>query len=211
LAATHARIDGTTIENHPTVLRAAAKVKDAYLAVQRTTLRAPITGHVAKRVVQVGQRVQPGGSLMAIVPLDDVWIDANFKEVQLRRMRIGQPARATADVYGRTVAFDGEVAGLGIGTGSAFALLPAQNASGNWIKVVQRVPVRIKLNPAQLAEYPLRIGLSMRVDVDLRKDGPQLAQTPRAHPLYTTTAYGDDVVAAEQLIRKIVTTNVAQL
>jgi membrane fusion protein, multidrug efflux system len=211
LAATHARIDGTTIENHPSVLRAAAKVKDAYLAVQRTSMRAPITGHVAKRVVQVGQRVQPGGSLLAIVPLDDLWIDANFKEVQLRRMRIGQPARVTADLYGRNVEFDGEVAGLGIGTGSAFALLPAQNASGNWIKVVQRVPVRIKLNPAQLAEYPLRIGLSMRVNVDLRQDGPQLARTPRAHPAYTTTAYGDDVVAAEQLIRKIVATNVAQL
>lgn len=211
LAATHARIDGTTIANHPTVLRAAAKVKDAYLAVQRTTLRAPISGHVAKRVVQVGQRVQPGGSLMAIVPLDDLWIDANFKEVQLRRMRIGQPAHVTADLYGRTVEFDGEVAGLGIGTGSAFALLPAQNASGNWIKVVQRVPVRIRLNPEQLAEYPLRIGLSMRVNVDLRQDGPQLAQAPRAQPAYTTTPYGDDVVAAEQLIRKIVTTNVARL
>jgi membrane fusion protein (multidrug efflux system) len=210
LAATRARIDGTTIENHPTVARAAARVKDAYLALQRTTLRAPIGGHVAKRVVQVGQRVAPGLPLMAIVPLDDLWVEANFKEVQLRRMRIGQPAHITADLYGRTVEFDGEVAGLGIGTGAAFALLPAQNASGNWIKVVQRIPVRIKLNPEQLAKYPLRIGLSMRVNVDLRQDGPQLAQAPRPHPAYTTSAYGDDVVAAEQLIRKIVTTNVGR-
>jgi membrane fusion protein (multidrug efflux system) len=210
LAATRARIDGTTIENHPAVARAAARVKDAYLAVQRTTLRAPISGHVAKRAVQVGQRVAPGAPLMAIVPLDDLWVEANFKEVQLRRMRIGQPAHLTADLYGRTVEFEGEVAGLGIGTGAAFALLPAQNASGNWIKVVQRVPVRIKLNPEQLAEYPLRIGLSMRVNVDLRHDGPQLAQAPRPHPAYTTSAYGDDVVAAEALIRKIVTTNVGR-
>lgn len=210
LAATRARIDGTTIENHPTVARAAARVKDAYLAVQRTTVRAPISGHVAKRSVQVGQRVAPGAPLMAIVPLDDLWVEANFKEVQLRRMRIGQPAHITADLYGRTVEFDGEVVGLGVGTGAAFALLPAQNASGNWIKVVQRVPVRIRLNPEQLAKYPLRIGLSMRVNVDLRQDGPQLAQAPRAHPAYTTSAYGDDVIAAEQLIRKIVTTNVGR-
>ncbi len=210
LSATRARIDGTTIANHPTVARAAARLKEAYLAVQRTTVRAPIGGHIAKRSVQVGQRVEPGAPLMAIVPLDQIWIDANFKEVQLRRMRIGQPARVTADLYGRKVEFDGEVVGLGIGTGSAFALLPAQNASGNWIKIVQRVPVRIRLNRDQLAEYPLRIGLSMRVDVDLRKDGPQLAQAPRSQPAYTTAAYGDDVVAAEELIRKIVTANTGQ-
>jgi membrane fusion protein, multidrug efflux system len=208
LAATKARIDGTTIENHPTVARAAARLKDAHLAVQRTTLRAPIGGHIAKRGVQVGQRVEPGVPLMAIVPLDDLWVEANFKEVQLRRMRIGQAAHITADVYGRKVEFDGEVIGLGIGTGAAFALLPAQNASGNWIKVVQRVPVRIRLSPEQLAQHPLRIGLSMRVNVDLRKDGPQLAQVPRSKPAYTTIAYGDDATAAEQLIRKIVTTNV---
>jgi membrane fusion protein (multidrug efflux system) len=208
LAATKARIDGTTIENHPTVARAAARLKDAHLAVQRTTLRAPIGGHIAKRGVQVGQRVEPGVPLMAIVPLDDLWVEANFKEVQLRRMRIGQQAHITADLYGRKVEFDGEVVGLGIGTGAAFALLPAQNASGNWIKVVQRVPVRIRLSPEQLAQYPLRIGLSMRVNVDLRKDGPQLAQVPRSKPAYTTIAYGDDASAAEQLIRKIVSTNV---
>lgn len=207
LAATNVRIDGTSIENHPTVARAAAQLKDAYLALQRTTVRAPISGHVAKRVVQVGQRVAPGTPLMAIVPLEDLWVDANFKEVQLRRMRIGQKARVSADIYGRSVEFDGEVAGLGIGTGAAFALLPAQNASGNWIKVVQRVPVRIRLNPAQLAEHPLRIGLSMHVRVDLTQDGPQLASAPRAHPAYTTSVYGDDMVAAEERIRTILMRN----
>jgi membrane fusion protein, multidrug efflux system len=210
VAATNARIDGTNIENHPTVARAAARLKDAYLALQRTTLRAPISGYVAKRVVQVGQRVNPASSLMAIVPLEDLWVDANFKEVQLRRMRIGQPARVRADIYGRGVEFDGEVVGLGIGTGAAFALLPAQNASGNWIKVVQRVPVRIRLSAEQLAKHPLRIGLSMHVRVDLTREGPQLAEAPRSKPAYTTAAYGDDVVAAEERIRTIVNTNVGR-
>jgi membrane fusion protein (multidrug efflux system) len=210
LAATRARIDGTTIESHPTVARAGAAVKDAFLALQRTTLRAPISGHIAKRVVQVGQRIEPGHPLMAIVPLEDLWVEANFKEVQLRRMRIGQPVRITADMYGRAIEFDGEVSGLGIGTGAAFALLPAQNASGNWIKIVQRVPVRIKLNPEQLAQYPLRIGLSMHVHVDLSKDGPQLAQAPRSHPIYSAAAFADDAAGADELIRKIVAMNVGR-
>lgn len=207
VAANTAHIEGTSIENHPTVTRAAARLKDAYLALQRTTLRAPVSGYVAKRVVQVGQRVQPASPLMAIVPLDDLWVDANFKEVQLRHMRIGQPAQVTADIYGRSVKFDGEVAGVGMGTGAAFALLPAQNASGNWIKVVQRVPVRIRLNPAQLTEHPLRVGLSMQVRVDLSQDGPHLAEAPRATPVYTTSSYADDVLAAEERIRTILTTN----
>ncbi|HEY8539175.1 MAG TPA: efflux RND transporter periplasmic adaptor subunit, partial [Steroidobacteraceae bacterium] len=207
LAAMNARIDGTTVADHPSVARASAKLKDAYLALQRTTLRAPISGHVAKRVVQVGQHVEPGAALMAIVPLEELWVDANFKEIQLRRMRIGQKARVTADIYGRSVTYEGEVAGLGVGTGAAFALLPPQNASGNWIKVVQRVPVRIRLNPDQLQEHPLRIGLSMHVRVDLRKDGPQLASVPRATPAYTTRALAEDVVAAEERIRQIVNTN----
>lgn len=207
LAAMDARIDGTTIADHPSVARASARVKDAYLALQRTSVRAPISGHVAKRVVQVGQHVGPGAPLMAIVPLDALWVDANFKEIQLRRMRIGQKAHVTADVYGRSVTYEGEVVGLGVGTGAAFALLPPQNASGNWIKVVQRVPVRIRLNPEQLEQHPLRIGLSMHVRVDLRQDGPQLASVPRAVPAYTTQAYSDDVLAAEERIRQIVSTN----
>ena len=207
LAATRARVDGTRVENHPTVQQAAARVKEAYLAVQRTTLRAPVSGYVAKRAVQVGQRIEPGVPLLAIVPLDDLWVDANFKEVQLRRMRIGQRAAVTVDLYGQQVEFVGEVAGVGIGTGAAFALLPAQNASGNWIKVVQRVPVRIRLNAQQLATHPLRIGLSTRVQVDLSKDGPQLASVPRSSPAYETSVYVADVVAADELVRNIVAVN----
>lgn len=208
LAATRARIDGTTIANHPNVARAAANVKDAYLAVQRTTIRAPVSGYVAKRSVQIGQQVQPGVALMAIVPLTELWVDANFKEGQLQRMRIGQAAHVTADVYGKRVGYEGKVAGVGIGTGSAFALLPAQNASGNWIKVVQRVPVRIQLDKQELTQHPLRIGLSMRVRIDLGADGPQLAQLPRTTPAYTTNIYGSDPSAADQRIREIVAANV---
>ncbi len=207
LAATRARVDGTSVSTHPNVAQAAARLKEAYLAVQRTTLRAPVSGYIAKRAVQVGQRIEPGMPLMAIVPLDDVWVDANFKEVQLRAMRIGQPARVTVDLYGQQVEFAGEVAGVGIGTGAAFALLPAQNASGNWIKIVQRVPVRIHLSAQQLASHPLRIGLSTRVRIDLSKDGPQLAAAPRTAPAYQTSVYATDVVAADEMIREIVASN----
>ncbi|MGH8176078.1 MAG: efflux RND transporter periplasmic adaptor subunit [Steroidobacter sp.] len=207
LTAMHARIDGTTVENHPDVAHAAARVKDAWLAVQRTTVHAPVTGYIAKRSVQVGQRVEPGVAMMAIVPLADVWVDANFKEVQLRRMRIGQAVQLFADIYGKRVEYEGRIAGVGMGTGAAFALLPAQNASGNWIKVVQRVPVRIRLRPEQLVEHPLRIGLSMRVRVDLREDGLQLAQTPRQGPVYATHIYSNDSSAADRRIREIVAAN----
>ena len=147
---------------------AAAKVRDAYLLNARNVLPAPVTGYVAQRAVQVGQRVSPGTPLMAIVPLDGVWVDANFKEPQLQHMRIGQPVTLTADVYGGKVMYHGHVVGFGAGTGAAFAVLPAQNATGNWIKVVQRVPVRIALDPKELEAHPLRIGLSMEVDVDTR-------------------------------------------
>src|SRR5579883_2563925 len=145
LAATRARIDRTTLENHPEVRDAAAAVRSAYLALSRTTLPAPVSGLVAKRNVQLGERVSPGMPLMSVVPLGEVWVDANFKEPQLAALRIGQPVTLDSDIYGRGVAFHGRVAGLGAGTGSAFALLPAQNATGNWIKIVQRVPVRIAL------------------------------------------------------------------
>src|SRR6185369_14780087 len=137
---------------------AAAHVRDAYLAYARTTLPAPVSGFVAKRAVQLGQRVSPGASLMAIVPLDQVWVDANFKEPQLASMRVGQPVTLHADIYGGKVVYHGTIAGFGAGTGSAFALLPAQNATGNWIKIVQRVPVRIGLDPQELAAHPLQIG-----------------------------------------------------
>jgi membrane fusion protein (multidrug efflux system) len=185
----HALTDRTSIENHPDVLAAAAKVRDAYLDYARNTLPAPVTGYVAQRTVQVGQRVGPGTPLMSIVPLDGVWVNANFKEVQLRRIRIGQPVTMTADAYGSSVEYHGRVIGFSAGTGSAFATLPAQNATGNWIKIVQRLPVRIALDPKELAAHPLRIGLSMVVDADTRDDsGTQLAAA-------VNTVYRTDVFA----------------
>ena len=137
----------------------------------RTELPAPVAGFVARRNVQLGQRVSPGTPLMAVVPLDQVWVDANFKEPQLARMRVGQPVTLTADLYGTHVVYHGTVAGFGAGTGAAFSLLPAQNATGNWIKIVQRVPVRIALDPHELAAHPLQIGLSMKADVDVSNGG----------------------------------------
>src|SRR5581483_9393182 len=140
LAGNQARVDGTTLENHPDVRNASAAVRNAYLAYSRTVIPAPVSGFVARRGVQLGQRVSPGAPLMSVVPLDQVWVDANFKEPQLANMRVGQPVTLTADLYGSTFRYHGKIAGFGAGTGSAFSLLPAQNATGNWIKIVQRVP-----------------------------------------------------------------------
>jgi membrane fusion protein (multidrug efflux system) len=208
LATNQSLTEGTSIEKHPNVERAAARVREAYLAYARTTLPAPVTGYVAKRTVQVGQRVAPGAALMSIVPLDELWVDANFKEVQLRRMRIGQPVKLIADAYGSAVEYSGTVAGLAAGTGAAFSLLPAQNATGNWIKIVQRLPVRIALDPKQLAEHPLRVGLSMEVQVDVRnRGGATLASSPRAQAPYTTGAFRHDADEAEALVRKIIAAN----
>ncbi|SOE75032.1 HlyD membrane-fusion protein of T1SS [Burkholderia sp. OK233] len=174
LASNRALTANTTIDNHRDVLAAAAKVRDAYLAAARNTLPAPVTGYVAKRTVQVGQRVSPRNPLVSVVPLQQIWIDANFKEGQLRHMRMGQPVELTADKYGSSIVYHGKVVGFSAGTGSAFSLLPAQNATGNWIKVVQRLPVRIELDPQELEKHPLAIGLSMLVDVDIKdeSDGP---------------------------------------
>ena len=167
LAGNQAMTEGTSVERHPSVQAAAAKVREAWLATQRAALTAPVDGYVAKRTVQLGQRVAAGTPMMSIVPLNQLWVDANFKEVQLRNIRLGQPVKLTADVYGKKVEYTGTVAGLGAGTGAAFALLPAQNATGNWIKVVQRVPVRIALDPKELAKHPLRVGLSMEAEIDV--------------------------------------------
>jgi membrane fusion protein, multidrug efflux system len=197
LASNRALTMNTTIERHPDVLASAAKVRDAYLAYARNTLPAPVTGYVAERSVQVGQRVSPGTPLMSVVPLEQVWIDANFKEWQLRNIRVGQPVLLTADVYGSSVTFRGKVVGFSPGTGSALALLPAQNATGNWIKVVQRLPVRIEVDPRQLHQHPLRVGLSMNVDVDIKdQSGGQLGDPPNSS--YTTNVfakYGDEANA----------------
>lgn len=167
LASNQTLTSGTNAETHPSVQAAAAKVQEAKLATQRTTLVAPVDGQIAKRSVQLGQRVAAGAPLMSVIALNQVWVEANFKEVQLRHIRIGQPAVLTADVYGKKVQYHGKVAGVGAGTGAAFSLLPAQNATGNWIKVVQRVPVRIALDAKELAENPLRVGLSMEATIDV--------------------------------------------
>jgi membrane fusion protein, multidrug efflux system len=206
LASNRALTSNTTIATHPNVLAAAAKVRDAYLNNARNVLPAPVTGYVAKRSVQVGQRVAPGTPLMAIVPLESVWVDANFKEGQLKHMRIGQPVELTADVYGSSVVFHGKVVGFSAGTGSAFSLLPAQNATGNWIKVVQRLPVRIALDPQELRAHPLRIGLSMQADVDIKNtNGGQLGNAQNT--VYQTNVFDQYGSQADAEIARIIAAN----
>jgi membrane fusion protein (multidrug efflux system) len=208
LAANRARTDHTNVADHPDVLAASAAVHDAYLDLARTTLPAPVSGFVARRSVQLGQRVAPGAPLMAIVPLDDVWVDANFKESQLASMRVGQPVDLTADLYGRKIDYHGTIAGFGAGTGSAFALLPAQNATGNWIKVVQRVPVRIALDPGELAAHPLQVGLSMQVDVDThRRDGARLPKVAHGPATYDTTVFDSVEPSADARVKAIIAAN----
>lgn len=202
-------VDATSIATQPAVEAAAAQVRQAYLAGSRNQIVAPVSGYVAQRTIQVGQRVQPGTPLMTIVPLEQVWVEANFKETQLAKMRIGQPVKVTADLYGSKVEYKGKLVSMGLGTGSAFSLLPAQNASGNWIKIVQRVPVRIELDPAQVAKYPLRIGLSMSVDVDVHdQNGPVLAAAaPEGKAVYATDAFDKQLHEANDLIAGIIARN----
>ena len=210
LDTTSALVDNTAIANHPDVLAAAAQLRQAYLEHARTTLIAPVTGYVAKRTVQLGQRVQPGTALMAVIPLNQLWIDANFKETQLDKMRIGQPVEIESDLYGSNVKYSGTVDSIGAGTGSAFALLPAQNATGNWIKIVQRVPVRIHINADELAKHPLRIGLSTTVDVNLHdQSGPVLAQQPPQKAMFTTNVYEQQLAEADTLISRLIESNSA--
>ena len=210
LATTSALVENTQVASHPEVQVAAAKLHAAYLDLQRDTLVAPVSGHVAKRSVQVGQRVQPGTPLMAVVPLTQVWVDANFKETQLTDMRIGQPVTLTSDLYGGDVTYHGHVEGMGVGTGSAFSLLPAQNATGNWIKIVQRLPVRIDLDGKELQQHPLRIGLSMNVTVNMHdQNGAILSQTMPSKPVFSTDVYERSSKQADALIAKIIAENSA--
>jgi len=204
-------IDNSTIRDNPAVAAAASQLRQAYLARQRSSVLSPISGYVAKRSVQLGQRVAPGTPMMAIIPLDQVWVDANFKEVQLRNIRLGQPVKLTADVYGKKVEYTGKVAGLGVGTGAAFALLPAQNATGNWIKVVQRVPVRVALDASQLKDNPLRVGLSMDAVVDISdKNGKTLAEAPRDGALAQTQVYSTKDAGAEREVQRIISANLGR-
>ena len=200
LAANQTLTEGVSLQQHPEVQRAAARVREAYLAWARTRILSPVNGDIAKRAAQVGQRVQPGSNLLSVVPLEQVWVDANFKEVQLRDMRIGQPVTMTADLYGDDVEYHGHVVGFGAGTGSAFALLPAQNATGNWIKIVQRVPVRIELDGAEITANPLRVGLSMDVSVEVRDtSGPRLREVVAADAERSRTHIFEDMTKAADL------------
>jgi membrane fusion protein, multidrug efflux system len=207
---TTAQIDGTTVATNPQVLAAAAAVRDAWLWLRRTRITAPVMGVVARRSVQVGQRVAAGTPLMGVVPLDAVWVDANFKEVQLRNMRVGQPVTLSADIYGGKAIYHGKVVGLSAGTGSAFALLPAQNASGNWIKIVQRLPVRIALESAELRAHPLRIGLSVTATVDIHDtSGPLVSREVRRVPIPSQPSLAHDP-AVEARIARIIQENLGR-
>ena len=200
-------LDGPLSEQ-PQIQSAVSNLKQAWLNLERTKIRSPIKGYVARRNAQVGQAVSVGGALMAVVTTDQMWLDANFKETQLPHMRIGQPAEIHFDLYGKDKTFDGKVVGIEMGTGSAFSLLPAQNATGNWIKVVQRVPVRIQLDPQQLAENPLRIGLSATVKVNVTdSQGKTLRDQAPATPLYSTNVLQYDESAVNNLIESIIRDN----
>ncbi|WP_075258696.1 HlyD family secretion protein [Herbaspirillum camelliae] len=207
-AANRALTDHTSVTEHPNVLQAATAVRNAYLNYARVNIVAPVSGFVSKRSVQVGQRIAAGNPLMAIVPLEQIWIDANFKESQLQHIRIGQPVEVIADVYGSSVKYQGTVIGFSAGTGGAFSLLPAQNATGNWIKVVQRVPVRIALDPEQVRAHPLRIGLSTTATVDIHGDGRALEAVPTN---YQTNVYDDLGKQADAIVERIISDNASGL
>ncbi|ATG15478.1 MULTISPECIES: multidrug efflux MFS transporter periplasmic adaptor subunit EmrA [Providencia] len=206
--ANRALLRNTALKNQPAVQQAADSVRSAWINLQRTEIKSPMTGYVSRRNVQVGSQVSSQSSLMAIVPVQPVWVDANFKETQLENVRIGQPVTINSDFYGSNVSYKGTVVGLDMGTGSAFSLLPAQNATGNWIKVVQRLPVRVELDPEQVAKYPLRIGLSMNVTIDIKdQNGPVLSEVQR-----TTPAFESDVLVlklndVDQVINTIISDN----
>ncbi|WP_168429757.1 multidrug efflux MFS transporter periplasmic adaptor subunit EmrA [Erwinia amylovora] len=206
--ANQAMILNTSLENQPAVKQSAAQLRDAWLTLQRTTVVSPIDGYVSRRSVQVGSQISSTTPLLAIVPANNLWVDANFKETQLAGMRIGQPATVVSDIYGDDVVYHGKVVGLDMGTGSAFSLLPAQNATGNWIKVVQRLPVRIALDAQEVAKHPLRIGLSALVKIDTRSsEGAVLATSVRSKPAYASDALALDLAPVNQLIADIIRAN----
>jgi len=202
-----ALVKNSQLYTHPQVERAKANFKTAYVNAKRTTILAPATGYIAKRSVQVGQQIMPNTPLLAIVPLNEIWVDANYKESQLSDLRIGQPVTLEADAYSG-VTYHGKIYGIGAGTGAAFSLLPPQNATGNWIKIVQRLPVRIALDPKEIQEHPLQLGLSMHVTSHIHDlSGHQLAQPSERKPVYSTDVYAKQVEKANQIITKILKDN----
>jgi membrane fusion protein (multidrug efflux system) len=209
-AAAHALVDGTDVRSFPAVVQARAQFRNAWINNNRDAIVSPIDGIASRRQVQVGQRVQPGQDLLTIVPLTDLWVDANFKETQLQNIRIGQPVTITTDTYSHAT-YHGKVVGFNAGTGSAFSLLPAENATGNWIKVVQRLPVRISLDPKELQQHPLMIGLSTDVKVDTHnRQGTMLQTQVRSKPLMSTDVYEREVRDADEKAEQIILKNTVE-
>ncbi len=209
LLAQKALVGKTTIEEHPLVVQGKEMVREAWVNFQRTKIVAPTDGYVGPRKVQLGESVSPQTPLLSVVPLNEIWVHANFKETQLDKMRIGQKASIEADMYGRGVRFTGTVVGLLPGTGNAFSLLPPQNATGNWIKIVQRLPVRISLDPESVTKHPLMLGMSLNVRVDVSNvDGPVLSHKKETKPLYTTSVYRRQEEGAEEIIQGIIHDNI---
>jgi membrane fusion protein (multidrug efflux system) len=204
----HALVDGTPVESNPAVLQARDVYRDAWISAQRNAVVAPVTGYVAERSVQLGQHIQAGQALMSVIPLNSLWVDANFKEAQLRNLRIGQKAEVRSDLYGGSYIYHGRVEGMSAGTGAAFSLLPPQNASGNWIKVVQRVPVRIQIDDGDLVKSPLRVGLSATVTVDTTsRNGAVLAMDTSDNSVGDTQVYTQDLAKANAEADAIVRRN----
>ncbi len=204
-----AEIQNTTPFTHPRVEMAKAKVLQAYLALHRCKVLAPVSGIITQRKAQVGQWVGASEPLMALVPLEEIWVDANFREVELKNIRIGQPVSLVADMYGHDPVFHGRIAGLNPGTGSVFSILPPQNATGNWIKIIQRVPVKINLNAEEIKEHPLVLGLSMTVKVDTHeRSGRRLPEAVQpVRPIYQTDVYMDELNGVEEMIQEILSQN----
>ncbi|MGF7420138.1 multidrug efflux MFS transporter periplasmic adaptor subunit EmrA [Providencia rettgeri] len=206
--ANRALLRNTELKKQPAIQQAADSVRSVWINLQRTEIKSPMTGYVSRRNVQVGSQVSPQSSLMAIVPVQPVWVDANFKETQLEKVRIGQPVTINSDFYGADIVYNGTVVGLDMGTGSAFSLLPAQNATGNWIKVVQRLPVRVELDPEQVAKHPLRIGLSMNVTIDIKdQNGPVLAEVQRTVPAFESDVLVLNLSDVDHIIDTIISDN----
>ena len=208
LQASYAQVQGTTVWTHPLIQQAAQQVKDDWVSLKRCDILSPVNGYVSQRVAQLGEWVNLAEPLLAIVPLNELWVDANFKETQLPDFRIGQEVKLTADLYGWTVKYRGKVVGMNPGTGNTFSILPPQNATGNWIKIVQRVPVRVSLDPKQLERHPLWLGLSMNVTVDIKDtSGERLSEYRTAKPIYQTSIYSQQEAGADRLIEDIILNN----
>jgi membrane fusion protein (multidrug efflux system) len=203
-----AEVENTTVATHPKVDQAKAAFRKAFLALHRCTVRAPTYGIITLRKAQLGQWVKAQDPLLSLVPLDEIWVDANFREVSLKNLRIGQPVELFSDMYGRWKKFHGQVVGLNPGTGSVFSVLPPQNATGNWIKIVQRVPVKIALNPEELKTEPLVLGLSMTAKIDTHeRSGLRLPQSAAPKPIYRSEVYEEELRGVDELIEAVISTN----